>query len=236
MLKDNLGKSSKGKEKKTNSVRRWLIAVALLVVLVGIILIVFLNKKDSVTYDIDNIQELWLIYDMNLEKIENNYQEISTPNTDIVCNTLKDISIDDEYYIDTLNNLLCFIQSYYYDLIEYDEAYYNYIDEYRNATQISDLDLKDLNFHLMDQKELYNNRLDRFHNIAISESEEKNKVILNIVDNFLKFDEEFYDFSADFYDMEIHTYQELLVHKLVEMEYVTNLSEWLKTEYYSLIN
>lgn len=227
MMKNN------SKENK-NKTWLWLIA-GVLFILIVIVLLWWLLKDDApTTYNIADTQELWLIYDMNLEKIENNYQEISTPNTDIVCNTINEINIDDEYYVDTLNNLLCFVQSYYYDLIEYDEAYYNYIDEYRNATQISDLDLKDLNFHLMDQKEIYNNRLDRFHNIAISESEEKNKVILNIIDDFLGFDEGFYDFSADYYDVEIHTYQELFIHKLVEMEKVANLSQWLKDEYYSL--
>lgn len=227
MMKNN------SKENK-NKTWLWLIA-GVLFILIVIVLLWWLLKDDApTTYNIADTQELWLIYDMNLEKIENNYQEISTPNTDIVCNTINEINIDDEYYVDTLNHLLCFVQSYYYDLIEYDEAYYNYIDEYRNATQISDLDLKDLNFHLMDQKEIYNNRLDRFHNIAISESEEKNKVILNIIDDFLGFDEGFYDFGADYYDVEIHTYQELFIHKLVEMEKVANLSQWLKDEYYSL--
>mgnify|MGYP006081951119 FL=1 len=95
-------------------------------------------------------------------------------------------------------------------------------------------DLKDLNFHLMDQKELYNNRLD-ISNLAISEVEERSEVILNIIDEFLEFDEGFYDFGADYYDVEIHTYQELFIHKLVEMEKVANLSQWLKDEYYSLV-
>lgn len=226
-MKNNL------KENK-NKFWLWLIGV-MLIILIVIALIWWLLKDDtSVTYDIDDTKELWLIYDMNLEKIANNYQEISEPNEDIVCNTLKDINIDDEYYLDTLNTLLCFIQSYYYDLIEYNEAYHNYIDEYRNVTQISEVDLMDLNLHLMDQKEIYNNRLDRFHNIAISESEEKNKIVLTIADEFLEFDNGFYDFGADYYDVEIHTYQELFIHKLVEMEQVVNLSEWLKDEYYSL--
>lgn len=96
-------------------------------------------------------------------------------------------------------------------------------------------DLKDLNFHLMDQKELYNNRLD-ISNLAISEVEERSEVILNIIDEFLEFDEGFYDFDADYYDVEIHTYQELFIHKLVEMEKVANLSQWLKDEYYSLVD
>ncbi len=219
---------------KENKTWLWLI-IGVLIILIVIALIWWLFKDDTpITYDIDDTKELWLIYDMNLEKIENNYQEISEPNEDIVCNTLKDINIDDEYYLDTLNTLLCFIQSYYYDLIEYNEAYHNYIDEYRNVTQISEVDLMDLNLHLMDQKEIYNNRLDRFHNIAISESEEKNKIVLTISDEFLKFDEGFYDFGADYYDVEIHTYQELFIHKLVEMEQVVNLSEWLKDEYYFL--
>lgn len=219
---------------KENKTWLWLI-IGVLIILIVIALIWWLLKDDTpITYDIDDTKELWLIYDMNLEKIANNYQEISEPNEDIVCNTLKDINIDDEYYLDTLNTLLCFIQSYYYDLIEYNEAYHNYIDEYRNVTQISEVDLMDLNLHLMDQKEIYNNRLDRFHNIAISESEEKNKIVLTIADEFLKFDEGFYDFGADYYDVEIHTYQELFIHKLVEMEQVVNLSEWLKDEYYFL--
>ena len=222
-------------KKNKNKFWLWLIVGVLIILIVIILLWWLLKKHTTITYDIDDTKELWLIYDMNLEKIANNYQEISEPNEDIVCNTLKDINIDDDYYLDTLNNLLCFIQSYYYDLIEYDEAYHNYIDEYRNVTQISEVDLMDLNLHLMDQKEIYNNRLDRFHNIAISESEEKNEIILTIVDEFLKFDNGFYDFGADYYDIEIFTYQELFIHKLVEMEQVVNLSEWLKDEYYSLV-
>lgn len=222
---------------KENKNKTWLwLIVGVLVILIVIVVVWWLLKDDTPkTYNIDDTNELWLIYDMNLEKIENNYQEISTPNTDIVCNSLNELNIDDEYYIDTLNDLLCFVQLYYYDLIEYNEIYHNYIDEYRNATQISDLDLKDLNFRLMDQKELYNNRIDR-SNLAISEVEERSEVILNKIDEFLEFDEGFYDFGADYYDVEIHTYQELFIHKLVEMEYVTNLSEWLKDEYYSLVD
>lgn len=194
MMKNN------SKENK-NKTWLWLIA-GVLFILIVIVLLWWLLKDDApTTYNIADTQELWLIYDMNLEKIENNYQEISTPNTDIVCNTINEINIDDEY---------------------------------RNVTEISDLDLKDLNFHLMDQKELYNNRIDR-SNLAISEVEERSEVILNIIDDFLGFDEGFYDFGADYYDVEIHTYQELFIHKLVEMEKVANLSQWLKDEYYSLV-
>ena len=194
MMKNN------SKENK-NKAWLWLIA-GVLFILIVIVLLWWLLKDDApTTYNIADTQELWLIYDMNLEKIENNYQEISTPNTDIVCNTINEINIDDEY---------------------------------RNVTEISDLDLKDLNFHLMDQKELYNNRIDR-SNLAISEVEERSEVILNIIDDFLGFDEGFYDFGADYYDVEIHTYQELFIHKLVEMEKVANLSQWLKDEYYSLV-
>ena len=195
MMKNN------SKENK-NKAWLWLIA-GVLFILIVIVLLWWLLKDDApTTYNIADTQELWLIYDMNLEKIENNYQEISTPNTDIVCNTINEINIDDEY---------------------------------RNVTEISDLDLKDLNFHLMDQKELYNNRIDR-SNLAISEVEERSEVILNIIDDFLGFDEGFYDFGADYYDVEIHTYQELFIHKLVEMEKVANLSQWLKDEYYSLVD
>ena len=188
-----------------------------------LVTIIINNSKDY-----NETNELWSLYDFNTNEINNNLQEIiEKPSNDILCGNLKNLSLDNNYNL-ALNSLSCYINMYYYDLIEYNENYHNYLKEYRNKTKIKKKDIINLQSKLKNNDYFYNN-LEALLTI-LDPNDNKASKFIDKINNFTEM------FDSKFYSQDKLTYNKLFVHKMSEITYVTYLSSWLKTEYYKQIN
>lgn len=201
-----------------------LIIFIIFILTISILVTIIINNSK----DYNETNELWSLYDFNINEINNNLQEITEkPSNDVLCGNLKDLSLDNNYNL-ALNSLACYINMYYYDLIEYNENYHNYLKEYRNKTKIKKKDIINLQSKLKNNDYFYNN-LEALLTI-LDPNDNKASKFIDKINNFTEM------FDSKFYSQDKLTYNKLFVHKMSEITYVTYLSSWLKTEYYKQIN
>lgn len=206
----------------------WIIIITLSLVLILFLIMFFVQRNDSLENTKD-VAELWTIYDINIDEIKYNLNEIvDSPTDSTVCGNLKSVSIDDGSYLFALNHLACSINLYYYGLIEFNDSYNNYLIDYREKTEVTTDEVVDLKDKLKNDNDFYK-RLKTILALNYTDKELIND-LFDKINNFLD------TFNLAFYDQENLTYKEIFVHKVAELTYVTYLSNWLKAEYYSYIN
>ena len=139
-----------------------------------------------------------------------------------VCGNLKNINIKNESYEFALNELACYINLYYYNLIEYNENYHNYLTNYKDKSKVSKNDVLNLKDNLKKDTSFYNN----LKNILLYkfEENEKKEILFKEINKYLD------DFNPEFYDNKSLTYKEIFAFKLSEISYVAHLSNLVNEE------
>lgn len=196
--------------------------ILVLLVLISIILIIVINNKKNI--NIEKTNELWSIYDSNLENVKNNMDEITIPNENFFWWELKDFNINDTEYKKVLNKLVSDIRMCYLRFTDEDEIYtiYNPLVNYRDKTEITKEELAILNTM---KPCVTNDRFISYGNLLVSENEEVRNNFLNK----LSMSEKFY--KLDLFRSDELTYEQLVYRTILETSYLSTLSEWLRQEY-----
>lgn len=197
----------------------------ILSLLLSFLIIFFVYKRNS-TENIKDVVELWTIYDLNVDAIKKNLEEIMSSSNSSLCGNLKDIELKEQTYLFALNNLACSINLYYYNLIEFNESYNNYLLEYRNKNKVTANEVNDLKSKLKND----NGFPEGIKKILVLDYYEDDNELID--DMFKKINIFLNDFNTNYYEQKNLNYKELFVHKMSELSYIANLSTWLKNEYY----
>lgn len=201
----------------------------LVIIIVGVIIFIVIRPKEKY-YSLKKLDGLWEIYDISFNNIESNIKEITDkPKKDVVFGNLKNVDINVDkgnYYIKHLNSINYFIYAYYYDLIEYNESYHNYLIKYRGKDNIGYLELADLRFYF--EQSTFYDRMDSLRGTLDSRYEDDNK-LLEIVKDYLD------KFNPRYYRNPNLTIEEVFIRYISEMAYISDLSDFVKEEYYDYI-
>ena len=201
-------------------------------------------------YKKENVELLWKAYDMQLENIKNNMNEISNPqkeffnkNSDeVYWKSLNKNFNEDEDYVKILNQLstdigICYAE-FNLDFSYSDDV--NPILKYRNVEKISQEEVE-----ILRSKMNYNNnqsftcfkRLEKYNNMFISSNVQTRENFLNRINSIITmhrsdlFD---YEQGKNIYKKKTITFNELLTYRYIEVTLIDNLSVWLRSEYYRL--
>lgn len=153
---------------------------------------------------------------------------ISEPYGEFEYGILKNFTIEDKLYQETLNDLLSNIRMCYIALTDKDEFYTNSnaILKYRDKDKIKTKELEDLIF------ETKNQYCTPFFigliGIKASDNEENSKNYERILKEVEDIHFEYFNYNNQL------TFDELMVNKLMDVSLVSNISDWLVYEYYSL--
>lgn len=202
---------------KKNKTLKIFLLLILLISIVGVLL-----YKKYKSENIKEISKLWYIYELNVDEIKNNITKTIDYEQNIVCGNLKNINIKNESYEFALNELACYINLYYYNLIEYNENYHNYLTNYKDKSKVSKNDVLNLKDNLKKDTSFYNN----LKNILLYkfEENEKKEILFKEINKYLD------DFNPEFYDNKSLTYKEIFAFKLSEISYVAHLSNLVNEE------
>ena len=207
--------------------KKLIVGIGVLVIaLVGVIIFIVTRPKEKY-YSIKELDGLWEIYDISFNNIESNINEITDkPEDNIVFGNLKNVEFKNRH-IKLINDLNYFIYAYYYDLIEHNESYHNYLIKYRGKYNISNLELANLRFYF-EQSSFYD-KVDNLRGTLDSKNEDDNK-LLEIVKEYLN------KFNPSYYRNPDLTPEEVFIRYISEMAYISDLSDFVKEEYYNYIN
>ena len=202
---------------KKNKTLKIFLLLILLISIVGVLL-----YKKYKSENIKEISKLWYIYELNVDEIKNNITKTIDYEQNTVCGNLKNINIKNESYEFALNELACYINLYYYNLIEYNENYHNYLTNYKDTSKVSKNDVLNLKDNLKKDTSFYNN----LKNILLYkfEENEKKEILFKEINKYLD------DFNPEFYDNKSLTYKEIFAFKLSEISYVAHLSNLVNEE------
>jgi hypothetical protein len=197
--------------------------ILLLLIAIGLIVINY-NQK----LKIDNTKDIWIVYDENIKNIKNNMNEITVPNENFYWWELKDFNIQDEHYKQTLNLLVADIRMCYLALTDDGTRYTgsNSIIKYRNKNTITTQELERLRYDMNHKWCL--DYFNRYFNMTLSNDSETETKVFEKVNSiiFLK--------QSDLFQKQNPTYNELVSRKIIETTILSNLSSWIKSEYYKL--
>lgn len=234
----------------------FLIVIALILGVITVSLTIK-NKelKDENNYKKEDVELLWASYDMHVENIKNNLDEIATipvdgevPENDELYEkywqVLKDFDIEDDEYERELNSLLVDIKSCYMEYIRYGDnfASSNPILNYRETTNIKKKDLEKLRVEMHQEYEelgAFEKYLRRNNNAVVSKDSKTMENYYNKMNRIFtirKSDLFEYVDGKHTYKKKNLTFMELLSYKNQEVAIVDELSTWLKSEYYRLKN
>ncbi len=239
--------------KSKNKVNRIFVVTVILVFSFIIWILLNYSNKDISMGDIykkENVELLWKAYDMQLENIKNNMNEISNPqkeffnkNSDeVYWKSLNKNFNEDEDYVKILNQLstdigICYAE-FNLDFSYSDDV--NPILKYRNVEKISQEEVE-----ILRSKMNYNNnqsftcfkRLEKYNNMFISSNVQTRENFLNRINSIITmhrsdlFD---YEQGKNIYKKKTITFNELLTYRYIEVTLIDNLSVWLRSEYYRL--
>lgn len=197
-----------------------------LIGIIGILVIIFilgLHFYNNRNIALDSNQELWTIYDAYMKNIEMNMEEITSPNEYFDWWELKEFDIKDSYYKQFLNLLVADIRMYYIYSTD-SEMMYTHIKilkQYRDKEKIPIRELEIL------QKALYVQELWKDYDVFwISEDEELRAYVLE------KFEAIISEKPIGLFEKKDLTYEEILSRKIIELSYYSNLSDFVRAEYY----
>lgn len=203
--------------------------ILIIVILVLLLIIIFFAYRNNKSESIGEVAELWNIYDLNVNKIKNNLDEIIEPSENAVCGNLKGIEIIQNGYSMALNEVACSIITYYYGLIEFDEQYHNRLLKYRDWSRISIIEVKNLKWRLTTDGSYIHDEFRLMKNHYYIDENVEIKDLFKETNTFLE------KYDTDFYKQEDLSYKEIITHKMAEISHVAYLSDWLKEAYYSYI-
>lgn len=197
--------------------------ITFIVLLVGIFSIMIYKNNNM---EIMDTEPYWNIYDISIKNIENNMNSITEPNGDIKWGTLKNIDIDDEEYLDTLNSLVADVRMCYLGYTDEEKmsAEFNSIKKYRNKTKITKRKLLDLNATTKKEVKDCSTRLEKYNVTTVSNDKELQSRLLTLTNNIIKL-------NSKMFAIDTLSYNELLLRKLYELHLVEDMSSFLVSEY-----
>lgn len=205
-----------------------IIFCSLLLFNVGIFLYIKLSKEKMITISHTNLW--WNIYDFNINNIKNNMEEITVNSENFIWWELKNNNISDPIYSSTLNSLVGDIRMCYLEITDdgslYENNHISEILKYRDKDNISNNELKVLS-SLMNNNSCLS-RFQKYSTLLLSNDEAINQ---NILEKITKINE-FYNISLTKGIEKDITYDKLLYKKIMETVLLSDLSSWLKVEYY----
>lgn len=194
------------------------ILTVIAIMAIAIIFIILGNKNANLTIDIDKYA--WDVYQNNLDNIKMNMDSVAVSNKDQLWFKLKDYETKDSNYKNLLGSLandigLCYL-NYTGD---------NDIRKYlKDKKLISKIEFNELKAKLKEFSCL--KRFYTYKMFVISEDKDKEKKFLNSV-------KKVEDFKKN-YDIDlIETPRELILYNIDEMNVISNLSNWVVSEYYN---
>ena len=197
--------------------------ITFIVLLVGIFSIMIYKNNNM---EIMDTEPYWDIYDISIKNIENNMNSITEPNGDIKWGTLKNIDIDDEEYLDTLNSLVADVRMCYLEYTDEKKmsAEFNSIKKYRNKTKITKRKLLDLNATTKKEVKDCSTRLEKYNVTTVSNDKELQSRLLTLTNNIIKL-------NSKMLAIDTLSYNELLLRKIYELHSVEDMSSFLVSEY-----
>lgn len=206
--------------------RKYLILVISAIAILLVILLLYkVINKDTIMINKNN--SLWTVYDDNLISIKNNMTEITYDSEEFFWWELSDFSIEDADYQRFLNDLVKDIRMCYLELtdfVNYTEP--NIIVEYRNKQKITKKELNNIISKM--KNETCISRFYGYSSFLISNNEDRTNNAEMQLNNLKKL-----HFDSFFSSTNI-SYDDLLFYKTLQVSYLNNLSNWLKSEYYKL--
>lgn len=197
--------------------------ITFIVLLVGIFSIMIYKNNNM---EIMDTEPYWNIYDISIKNIENNMNSITEPNGDIKWGTLKNIDIDDEEYLDTLNSLVADVRMCYLGYTDEEKmsAEFISIKKYRNKTKITKRKLLDLNATTKKEVKDCSTRLEKYNVTTVSNDKELQSRLLTLTNNIIKL-------NSKMFAIDTLSYNELLLRKIYELHSVEDMSSFLVSEY-----
>ena len=197
--------------------------ITFIVLLVGIFSIMIYKNNNM---EIMDTEPYWDIYDISIKNIENNMNSITESNDDIEWGTLKNIDIDDEEYLDTLNSLVTDVRMCYLEYTDEKKmsAEFNSIKKYRNKTKITKRKLLDLNATTKKEVKDCLTRLEKYNVTTVSNDKELQSRLLTLTNNIIKL-------NSKMLAIDTLSYNELLLRKIYELHSVEDMSSFLVSEY-----
>lgn len=197
--------------------------ITFIVLLVGIFSIMIYKNNNM---EIMDTEPYWNIYDISIKNIENNMNSITEPNGDIKWGILKNIDIDDEEYLDTLNSLVADVRMCYLGYTDEEKmsAEFNSIKKYRNKTKITKRKLLDLNATTKKEVKDCSTRLEKYNVTTVSNDKELQSRFLTLTNNIIKL-------NSKMFAIDTLSYNELLLRKIYELHSVEDMSSFLVSEY-----
>ena len=212
--------------KKIHKNKCLVIIMILILIILSSFLSIIIYKNHNNKIDIQESNKSWNSYDESIKNIKNNMDPITEPNEYFFWWTLKDFDIEDNEYEKILNSLVAQVRMCYLDFTDDGTLYTNSnpIRKYREKDFITKEELEKLNFDMSNDKSCVN-LFDSFNSLLISNDENLRNKFLSKVNkiNNIKDTELFRNDDA--------TYNELLLRKTVEVQYIEYLSEFLVEEY-----
>lgn len=184
--------------------------------------------KDNKSEKILTINELFTIYDQNIQDIKNNMEMITESNEDFDWWILKDFNIEDKDYETSLNSLVADVRMAYLEYTDEEQMYTNSnpIRKYREKEYITKKQLEKLNLDMKEEMLSGNiNRFNKYSTLLISKDEELRNIFLNQTEKITKMKQ------LSILTNTNSTYSELLFKKIIEVSYVKDVSEFLIKEY-----
>lgn len=184
--------------------------------------------KDNKSEKILTINELFTIYDQNIQDIKNNMEMITESNEDFDWWILKDFNIEDKDYETSLNSLVADVRMAYLEYTDEEQMYTNSnpIRKYREKEYITKKQLEKLNLDMKEEMLSGNiNRFNKYSTLLISKDEELRNIFLNQTEKITKMKQ------LSIFTNTNSTYSELLFKKIIEVSYVKDVSEFLIKEY-----
>lgn len=197
--------------------------ITFIVLLVGIFSIMIYKNNNM---EIMDTEPYWNIYDISIKNIENNMNSITEPNGDIKWGTLKNVDIDDEEYLDTLNSLVADVRMCYLGYTDEEKmsAEFNSIKKYRNKTKITKRKLLDLNATTKKEVKDCSTRLEKYNVTTVSNDKKLQSRLLTLTNNIIKL-------NSKMFAIDTLSYNELLLRKIYELHSVEDMSSFLVSEY-----
>ena len=197
--------------------------ITFIVLLVGIFSIMIYKNNNM---EIMDTEPYWNIYDISIKNIENNMNSITEPNGDIKWGTLKNIDIDDEEYLDTLNSLVADVRMCFLGYTDEEKmsAEFISIKKYRNKTKITKRKLLDLNATTKKEVKDCSTRLEKYNVTTVSNDKELQSRLLTLTNNIIKL-------NSKMFAIDTLSYNELLLRKIYELHSVEDMSSFLVSEY-----
>lgn len=169
---------------------------------------------------------MWNLYDININEIKENMNEITESNDTFDWWKLKNIKTEDILYKDTLDSLVKDIRMCFLELEDNNELYTdsNYAKKFKNSNTISKNELIILKEKRNDIENTCIDRLKLYKNIDISTNQENEQIFLNEIENNVNFgNKHFIKDKTEYYD---YVYNEI-----IETQILSDISEFLLKEY-----